>query len=109
MTKRIQEYMVLLACVLTAGTFLALAITNSITGPLGRLQQTAERLGKGDLDAKADLGSLEEINVLARTFNHMSERIRRLLEKIPRSRKICGRQSCGSTRSRSVPIFFIIL
>lgn len=80
-TKRIQEYMVLLACVLTAGTFLALAITNSITGPLGRLQQTAERLGKGDLDAKADLGSLEEINVLARTFNHMSERIRRLLEK----------------------------
>ena len=44
-TKRIQEYMVLLACVLTAGTFLALAITNSITGPLGRLQQTAERLG----------------------------------------------------------------
>ena len=80
-TKRIQEYMVLLACVLTAGTFLALAITNSITGPLGRLQQTAERLGKGDLDAKADLGSLEEINVLARTFNHMSERIRWLLEK----------------------------
>ena len=86
-TKRIQEYMVLLACVLTAGTFLALAITNSITGPLGRLQQTAERLGKGDLDAKADLGSLEEINVLARTFNHMSERIRRLLEKNTQEQK----------------------
>ena len=83
----IQEYMVLLACVLTAGTFLALAITNSITGPLGRLQQTAERLGKGDLDAKADLGSLEEINVLARTFNHMSERIRRLLEKNTQEQK----------------------
>jgi len=82
-TKRIQEYMVLL----TAGTFLALAITNSITGPLGRLQQTAERLGKGDLDAKADLGSLEEINVLARTFNHMSERIRRLLEKNTQEQK----------------------
>lgn len=80
-TKRIQEYMVLLVCVLVAGTFLAMAITNSITGPLGRLQQTAERLGKGDLDAKAEPGSLEEINVLARTFNHMSERIRRLLEK----------------------------
>lgn len=79
--------MVLLACVLTAGTFLALAITNSITGPLGRLQQTAERLGKGDLDAKADLGSLEEINVLARTFNHMSERIRRLLEKNTQEQK----------------------
>mgnify|MGYP003363756648 CR=1 FL=1 len=77
-TKRIQEYMVLLACVLTAGTFLALAITNSIT---------AERLGKGDLDAKADLGSLEEINVLARTFNHMSERIRRLLEKNTQEQK----------------------
>ena len=86
-TKRIQEYMVLLACVLTAGTFLALAITNSITGPLGRLQQTAERLGKGDLDAKADLGSLEEINVLARTFNHMSERIRKLLEKNTQEQK----------------------
>ena len=66
---------------------LALAITNSITGPLGRLQQTAERLGKGDLDAKADLGSLEEINVLARTFNHMSERIRRLLEKNTQEQK----------------------
>ena len=55
--------------------------------PLGRLQQTAERLGKGDLDAKADLGSLEEINVLARTFNHMSERIRRLLEKNTQEQK----------------------
>ena len=47
--------MVLLACVLAAGTLIAMAITNSITGPLERLQQTAERLGKGDLDAKADL------------------------------------------------------
>lgn len=73
--------MILLVFVLAAGTLLAMAITNSITGPLERLQQTAERLGKGDLDAKADLDNLEEINILARTFNHMSERIRKLLEK----------------------------
>ena len=86
-TKRIQEYMILLVFVLAAGTLLAMAITNSITGPLERLQQTAERLGKGDLDAKADLDNLEEINILARTFNHMSERIRKLLEKNTQEQK----------------------
>ena len=43
-TKRIQEYMVLLACVLTAGTFLALAITNSITGTAAADGRTS---GKG--------------------------------------------------------------
>ncbi len=81
------EYTILLVFVLAAGTLFAMAITNSITGPLERLLQTAERLEREIWMQRRDFDNLEEINILARTFNHMSERIRKLLEKNTQNRK----------------------
>ena len=67
--------------VLILGLLFSAMITRSVTGPIQDLKETAERLGHGELEARARMGSLEEINVLARTFNRMSDEISDLMEK----------------------------
>ena len=87
MADQVQSYLALLLVVLVVGMFLAVTITKSITEPLQQLQRTAEQLGRGNLNARARPGGLEEINVLARAFNQMSDRIRRLLDKTRQEQK----------------------
>lgn len=87
MADQVQSYLALLLVVLVVGMFLAVTITKSITEPLQQLQRTAEQLGRGNLNARARTGGLEEINVLARAFNQMSDRIRRLLDKTRQEQK----------------------
>ena len=87
MADQMQSYLALLLVVLVVGMFLAVTITKSITEPLQQLQRTAEQLGRGNLNARARTGGLEEINVLARAFNQMSDRIRRLLDKTRQEQK----------------------
>lgn len=77
----IRCFMVLLTGTLALGFVLSAIITKSVTGPLYNLQRTAERLGRGELESRAEMCSLEEINVLARTFNKMSGEIMALMEK----------------------------
>ena len=73
--------MVLLVVILVTGASMTAILTKSVTNPIQALQETAESLGRGELDARAGMGSLEEINVLARAFNTMSDRIANLMEK----------------------------
>lgn len=87
MADQVQSYLTLLVIVLVIGTFFAVMITNSITEPLKQLQKTAEQLGRGNLDARAKTGGLEEINVLAKAFNQMSDRISGLLDKTRQEQK----------------------
>ena len=87
MADQVQSYLALLLVVLVVGMFLAVTITKSITEPLQQLQRTAEQLSRGNLNARARPGGLEEINVLARAFNQMSDRIRRLLDKTRKEQK----------------------
>lgn len=87
MTDQVHSYLTLLAMTLIVGTFMAVMITNSINEPLKQLQKTAEQLGRGNLNARAKTGGLEEINVLARAFNQMSDRISALLDKTKQEQK----------------------
>jgi signal transduction histidine kinase len=50
-----------------------------IVRPLGTLSRTAERLGAGDLKARANLGRQDEIGGLGRAFDDMAERVESLL------------------------------
>lgn len=77
----------LLAGVLAVGWFLSAMITRSVTGPINELKETASRLGQGELSVRAKMGDLEEINVLARTFNTMSDEIAGLMEKTRKEQK----------------------
>lgn len=83
----IGGFMALLVGVLGVGFTLSVMVTKSVTGPVNGLKETAERLGRGDLAARADLSGLEEINVLARTFNRMSDEIAGLMEKTRQEQK----------------------
>jgi len=85
--QSVYTFMVLLAVILTTGIMFSAMLTNSVTRPISSLKMTAERLGNGDWNARAETGSLEEINVLARTFNQMSEEIAGLIERIRKEQK----------------------
>ncbi len=85
--QNIELFIALLLGILALGFGLSTAITKSVTAPISSLQKTAERLGHGDLEARAGMYGLEEINVLARTFNKMSNEIAELMEKTKQEQK----------------------
>lgn len=80
-------FIALLLGILVLGFCLSTMITKSVTTPINSLKNTAERLGRGDLEARAELYDLEEINILARTFNKMSDEIAGLMEKTKQEQK----------------------
>lgn len=61
------------ALALVVSMSLGYGIWRSIARPITSLQQAAERLGRGELDARAPAGSRDELGVLAATFNRMAE------------------------------------
>lgn len=85
--QSVRSFMALLVGVLAVGFGLSTMITKSVTTPINSLRQTAERLGAGDLEIRAKMYDLEEINVLARTFNTMSDEIAGLMEKTKEEQK----------------------
>jgi signal transduction histidine kinase len=61
----------ILAGIAAAIGVLGLTVWNArrISGPVTRLAQAAERLGRGDLDARVPIETRDEIGVLAQTFD----------------------------------------
>lgn len=53
-------------------------VTRSISRPITALTETAVRVTEGDLTATASVQTQDEIGTLARTFNQMTEQLRRL-------------------------------
>lgn len=87
-TKQIMlAFIALLLAGLAIGFTLSAMLTRSVTNPINNLRLTAEKLGQGDLAARASLSGLEDINVLARTFNKMSDEIAGLMEKTKTEQK----------------------
>ncbi|HUO20894.1 MAG TPA: PAS domain-containing sensor histidine kinase [Caulobacteraceae bacterium] len=59
--------------VLVGAVWLGMAAANSISAPVGRLVQAADRVAAGNLDARVELHKdPEEIAVLSRAFNRMT-------------------------------------
>jgi PAS domain S-box-containing protein len=73
-------YLTLLFAGLLAGAGLALAffLANRIVEPLRRLTETTAKIAGGDLNAKVDISSHDEVGTLAAEYNRMAERIRQL-------------------------------
>ena len=66
---------------LLAGLLIAYGLAASFARPLTRLANTAERLGEGDLSARAgDVGGAEEIEDLAHSFDEMADRMQRTVQ-----------------------------
>lgn len=65
--------------VLGVGLIAGLVIARTVARPLHKLGEAAQRVAAGDLTAQAAIEGSTEQRDLARTFNEMTERVRRLL------------------------------
>ncbi|MEM1168023.1 MAG: ATP-binding protein [Cyanobacteria bacterium P01_H01_bin.35] len=63
----------------TAGTFLALLISRSITEPLKQMTTATKRFASGDLTQKMEIATGDELAVLAGSFNSMTDQLRELI------------------------------
>jgi len=58
------------------------AMRRLIFQPLDRLQEGAERIGKGDLDHRIDVLRRDEIGRVSQAFNHMAGELRNLYQQL---------------------------
>ena len=69
------------------GIIAALLLATLLTRPILALRDAAQKLADGDLDVQVDESGPAEMKRLARTFNDMSRRVQRMLE---RQRRFAG-------------------
>lgn len=74
--KQILLALVLLSILLSLGV--SLMIANSIAKPMGILKDAALEMGKGDLDARANIVSQDEVGVLAQELNQMAANLKKI-------------------------------
>ena len=73
----------LLVLILAALTIImTYRITSDILRPINVLYDTTQKVSKGDLDARADVHSKDEIEILANGFNSMAANMQKLISKI---------------------------
>ncbi|HJZ79600.1 MAG TPA: ATP-binding protein [Pyrinomonadaceae bacterium] len=70
--------MLVAGLMVAAGIALAFWLSNRIVEPLRQLTATTSKIAGGDLDAKAEVNSEDEVGILAAEYNRMAERIRQL-------------------------------
>lgn len=63
---------------IVAGVVLALVLARRMVEPLRRLTESTTRMAGGDLNAKVEIVSHDEVGLLAVEYNRMAERIRQL-------------------------------
>jgi class 3 adenylate cyclase/HAMP domain-containing protein len=66
---------------------LAYIFRANIVGPVERLTGVAQRVGSGDLEARARVESADEIGTLARSFNEMNVKLAQTLTDLDERRK----------------------
>lgn len=77
MTKTILEFIGVALAVTIVSILGASAMTRKMTGPLLRLAQVAQDVGKGDYTRKVDIKSDDEVGMFADAFNVMIEDLSR--------------------------------
>lgn len=68
-----RNWLVVFLATLATILVIVAVLARSISRPILSLTRAAERVSKGDLSARADIRSHDEIGVLANTFNDMGE------------------------------------
>lgn len=60
----------------------AVLVSQYLSGPIVRLTRIAERVASGELSARAELESEDEVGILAMTFNRMTSQLRETLQSL---------------------------
>jgi len=79
-TTRIS--LVLVVVILLFASLAAAVLGNTLTTPLVALTQTAEAITAGNLNARAPVRSRDEIGILAKTLNSMTDNFRDLVQSL---------------------------
>jgi len=74
--------------VVAAAALLAMGLAKLWTRPIGRIMAFARSLSRGDLKDRVEVIGSDEVALLARSLNHMRERLARQLETIDRQRRL---------------------
>jgi len=67
-----------------AGILASIFATRTITNPINHLIKTTEAVAAGDLSQEAEISRMDEIGVLAKTFNSMTYQLRDLIGTLER-------------------------
>jgi methyl-accepting chemotaxis protein PixJ len=68
--------------VASVAVLVGLILARSMARPIMRLSKVAERIGLGELDAKIDIDSLDEIGGLAKSISRMQGRLQAAVERL---------------------------
>ncbi|GAB4448319.1 MAG: hypothetical protein Kow0031_30860 [Anaerolineae bacterium] len=72
---------------LLLGIGLAFIFRENIAGPIRRLTSVADEIRTGDLDARAEVESSDEIGTLAGTFNEMTDQLSHTLQQVRKEKR----------------------
>ena len=75
---------------LVISVLLSFLLSKTLTTPIERLTEGAERVADGDFSHKIEVASRDEIGVLTGTFNDMAQQLKRTLEEVENERNKLG-------------------
>ena len=75
---------------LIISVLLSFLLSKTLTTPIERLTEGAERVADGDFSHKIEVASRDEIGVLTGTFNDMAQQLKRTLEEVENERTKLG-------------------
>lgn len=110
---RTQASLAMLVCfglAFVLSTIVGTLLTRSIIRPLSALAAGTERVGRGDLSARVDVQSDDELGQLAQRFNAMTEDLARHQEALVRSQKLAsiGQVAAGVAHEINNPLGVIL-
>lgn len=83
---------------------LGIVISQRLTSPLRSLQETAERMGAGELSVRAPITNSDEIGELAQQFNTMAQRLERSFTQLADERDALRRFIADASHELRTPI-----
>ncbi len=87
LTSANQQILVSGLLALALGVGLAFIFRENIAGPIRRLTTVADNIRTGDLDARAEVESSDEIGALADTFNEMTDQLSHTLQQVRKEKR----------------------
>jgi signal transduction histidine kinase len=81
-----------------------LVISQRLTSPLRKLQNTANQMGSGDLSARAPIQRKDEIGDLAAQFNHMADQLQQSFSQLENERDTLRRFISDASHELRTPV-----